>query len=105
MGRNQSCFGKSDQGREGTTAKTNQGKYAICLGVGVGLTDCYFSVATYSSPGTPTTMEFYDATSLNKSVVAKARYECVKAKSVFKSLIDYALDPFIAWLDSMLTNM
>merc|ERR1712046_401468 len=88
-------LGKVVEGRDGTSAKTNQGRYALCTGYGIGLQNCYFSVETYTAPGSPYYIEFYDATDVNKSIVAAARIECVKGKSVFKALIDFFLDPII----------
>merc|ERR1712196_740127 len=82
----------------------NQGKYAICPKTGVAIDGetCYYSVATYTAPGRPSQIDFYDPTDVNKSVVAKARIECIKAKSVFKSLIDFFLDLVVTWMDSLL---
>merc|ERR1711998_514766 len=66
-------------------AATNQGRYAICPEKGEALAGCGFSVTQFSAPGSPRQIDFYDPLDVNKSVVVKARIECSRAKSVFKS--------------------
>merc|ERR1711998_710552 len=87
--------------------KAHFGKGAICPGeASIDDTDsCYYSTVPVNSPGLPTTLDFYDASSENKTLVGKAKFTCDKKKSVFKAMFDYGIDPILAVLESVLVNL
>merc|ERR1719378_1374220 len=84
--------------------KAHFGKWAICPGEASidDASSCYYSTVPVNSPGLPTTLDFYDASSENKTLVGKAKFTCDKKKSVFKSLVDYVIDPVLALLESLI---
>merc|ERR1711998_412698 len=87
--------------------KAHFGKWAICPGeASIDDADsCYYSTVPVNAPGLPSTLDFYDASSENKTLVGKAKFSCDKKKSVFKALFDYAVDPVLALLESVLPNL
>merc|ERR1711998_673306 len=87
--------------------KAHYGKWAICPGeASIDDADsCYYSTVPVNAPGLPSTLDFYDASSENKTLVGKAKFSCDKKKSVFKALIDYAIDPILTLLESVLVNL
>merc|ERR1711907_429288 len=87
--------------------KAHFGKWAICPGE-ASIDDagsCYYSTVPVNTPGLPTVLDFYDASTENKTLVGKAKFTCDKKKSVFKALVDYALDPILALMESLLVNL
>merc|ERR1712139_516832 len=68
--------------------KAHFGKWAICPGEGKleSKDECFFSTVPVNSPGIPSLLEFYDASSENKTVVGKAKFTCEEKKSVFKAV-------------------
>merc|ERR1712139_157064 len=78
--------------------KEHFGKWAICPGEAEisQKGSCFFSTVPVNSPGLPSTLDFYDAQSANKTVVGKAKFTCQKKKSVFKAMFDYMVDPILS---------
>merc|ERR1712216_711010 len=92
-------------GKTVTAGRSFLNHYKICKGVGRTRDPCFYSTTAFNAPGVPSTLEFFDITDVNKSVVAQATIQCEKAKSVFKMLFDFAVDPVIAWIDSLIDNL
>merc|ERR1719498_2086995 len=87
--------------------KAHFGKWAICPGEASvdDASSCYYSTVPVNSPGLPTTLDFYDASTENKTLVGKAKFTCDKKKSVFKAMFDYVLDPVLSLLESLIVNL
>merc|ERR1711988_276401 len=87
--------------------KDHFGKWAICPGEAKidDKAKCFFSTVPVNTPGLPTTLEFYDAASANKTVVGKAKFECDESKSVFKAMFDYVVDPVLSFMESVVPQL
>merc|ERR1711988_603273 len=70
-----------------------KGKWAICAVSGSEEKACFFTPGPYNAPGRPLHLDFFDQSDVNKSIVATASVTCNKAKSVFKMLFDFMIDP------------
>merc|ERR1712159_974234 len=79
--------------------------YAMCKNSGEIADKCYATTIPFNTPGRPHLMQFFDEDDVNKTVVGYATVECVKAKSVFKMLYDFSIDPVISFIDSLVLNM
>merc|ERR1712146_537610 len=99
---------------EGTNIKAIIGKvtdgtysahYAMCKNAGGAADKCYYTTVPFNYPGRPQLMSFFDEDDVNKTVVGFATSECTKAKSVFKMLYDFSIDPAISFVESLVLNM